>query len=90
MTPASLDWFVLKSYVNTIAPVRIERFTQNSVWINRRRQARAGSWGTYYPTWEEAHAVALERARLGVIHARNSLQVAEGKYGNVKGMKPLR
>lgn len=70
-----------------IETVEVERETDSSVWINGRRNAKTTSWDKYWDSWEEAHAYLLEKAERSLQSARRSLEMAQAKYGNIKGMK---
>ena len=74
-----------------IEPVQVERFTEQSVWIDGRRRARMsdgyGRIDGYFPTWAEARDALLEEAEGKVASIRLQLEQANGKLGNIRGMK---
>lgn len=51
------------------------------------RENKVSDYGSWYDTWEEAHAALLESAQSVVVHARRRLEEANGFLGNVKGMQ---
>lgn len=84
-----------------IKRVECVRETDSSVWIAKVvnklagvlgtaeiRHSKGGAYSGYHDTWAEAHAVLLERAEGEVLTARQSLQHAQDRLGNIKGMKP--
>jgi hypothetical protein len=73
--------------VTKITPVEVERESDSSLWINGRRSAKTSQHETYHDTWDQAHAHLMERANQNCESARYNLQTANGKLGNVKGMK---
>lgn len=80
-------WYRTWLAFNEIVPVEIERSTENSVWIKERRVQRTGSYQEYWPTWEEAHARLVKAAEDDLVQARLALQRAEGRLGNIRGMR---
>jgi len=74
-------------YGELIEPVEVERETASSVWINGRRNAKITDWRCYHDTWGEAKAYLLKLAESKLNSARRSLELAQGTYGNVKGLK---
>jgi hypothetical protein len=77
-----------------IEAVECVRETAQSVWIagthggGESRQAKVSGYICFHDTWELAHAYLLEKAERAVRHARENLEVANGKLGNIKGIKP--
>lgn len=80
-----LDWWVVKW--GRVTPVRIERFTDTSVWFNGRRHARTSTYERYYPTFVEAKQSIVEAAERNVLSLRRQLEQANGALGNAKGLK---
>lgn len=80
-----VTWFEVCGY--RILPVQIERSTASSVWIRGSRYSRTG-WRSYFPTWAEAHAHCVEKVEAELAAARRQLEYAQGRHGQVKGMKP--
>lgn len=83
----------------SIEPVACTRETDASVFIMRavrgirpseeeRRVAKRSEFEQYHNTWADARDYLLTRAESGVIAARRSLELAQAKLGNIKGMKP--
>lgn len=79
------SWWMV--WFGKIEPVQVERSTAHSVWVDGRKNARLTDWKSYFPTWAEAHAWLLEKAERRLNSARDELQLAQGQFGNVKGMK---
>lgn len=52
-----------------------------------RKQA---AYASYFKTWEEAHSSLMRKAEDRLHSARRQLELAQGVYGKVKGMKPPR
>lgn len=77
--------------VNKFAPmirmVEIERETAASVYIRGERCHKATENFQFCDTWEQAQAWLLEKARTQVILARRDLEIANARYGNVKGKR---
>jgi hypothetical protein len=82
-----------KTIFERIEVVEVERETADSVWVFRyggetaRRAAKQTCFECYYDSWEEAHAALMVEAERNLEAARQALARAQGKYGNVKGMK---
>ena len=74
----------------TIRAVRVLRETAHQVVLadctpGNARRAKAN---TYFPTWAEAHAHMLRMTQRELDAARVALARAQGRHGNVKGMRP--
>lgn len=82
----SETWYVAWHTFNTIEPVEIDRSTARYVWIGTARHARE-SYQSYFPTWEQAHSYLLKKAENDLVTARRGLEHAQGRLGNVKGMR---
>ncbi len=76
-----------QAYYNQIRIVKIERETDNSVWINKRRHSKKGDWSGYFDTWHGAKEFLLRLADEEVRKARRQLECCNSKYGNIKGLK---
>lgn len=77
-----------KTRWDKIEPVEVERETANCVWVKGRRAAKASSWDSYYDSWAEAHARLVVEQEEAVASLRRQLEAANGKLGQIKGMKP--
>jgi hypothetical protein len=53
-----------------------------------RKRLKISDSTCYFDTWEEAKALLMSRAESKVLAARRSLELANAKLGNIKGMKP--
>jgi hypothetical protein len=53
-----------------------------------QREAKLSEFAQYHDTWNAAHAYLIRKAEGDVDMARGRLEVARGKLGNIKGMKP--
>jgi hypothetical protein len=78
-------WFETCGY--RITPMEIDRYTGSSVWVRGSRCSRTG-WRSFFPTWAEAHAHLLAKAEAELVSARRQLEHAQGRHGQVKGMRP--
>jgi hypothetical protein len=72
---------------NRIEAVTVERETDTSVWIGTRRVAKMSTYDAYHDSWSAAHTFLLANAERGIDIARQDLEMANGKLGNIKGMK---
>jgi hypothetical protein len=72
---------------NRIEQVAVDRETKTSVFIGTTRCAKVGSYAAYHDSWDEAHAFLMSSAESEVGQARLRLETANGKLGNIKGMK---
>ncbi len=81
------DWFRPE-----ISEVEVIRETEKCVVTKNRgrerREQKESQRTKWCDTWEEAHAYLLARAEEHARQARLRLAEANGKLGNVKGMKP--
>jgi hypothetical protein len=84
---------------DSIKQIEIERETAQCVWLytnsidknnvrGTRRSAKRDSYAQYHDTWGDAHAFLIAKAEGNVAACRRSLESANGKLGNIKGMKP--
>lgn len=78
-------WFEV--WGDEITPRLVEKHTESNVWISGQRRGRI-SWRSYFPTWTEAHGFLLDSAEQDLNAARRALQIQQGRYGNIKGMRP--
>lgn len=78
-------WYEAK--FRNIDKVEVERATEQSVWIKGGRNARMTDWRSFFPTWDEAHAWLISGAEHEVSEARQTLQYANDRLGNIKGLK---
>jgi hypothetical protein len=78
-------WFEV--WGDKITTVLVEKHSDNSVWIFGQRRNRV-SWRSYFPTWEEAHRHLLDKAEAELKSAQLALQRQQGRYGQIKGMRP--
>ena len=73
--------------------VEVVKSTEKTVTIvdgrngRERRSAIKSEYGSYFRTWEEAHAHLLERAESKVVSIRSQLESANGYLGNIRGLK---
>lgn len=70
-----------------IKPILVDRETENSVFIGSTRNAKRSSFHNYFDTWGEAKAFLLKNAENEAVIARKRLEYANGKVGNIKGLK---
>lgn len=75
------------SYDARINHIEVESETEKSVWIKGRRRSKESGYERFHDTWEKAHAFLLDRETKNVEAIRRQLDYANGKLGNVKGMK---
>ena len=80
-----MDKYEVRSWGAGIRAVEIDRETESSVWVAGNRRKKEGA---FFNTWREAHDYLLSKAERSMEQARRSLEHAQGKYGNIKGMKP--
>ncbi len=93
-TPEPATWYEVEASkfgtTATIRPVRVLRETAQQIVLadctpSNARRAKADN---YFPTWEEAHKYLLTMTKSQLEAARRELARAQGRHGNVKGMKP--
>lgn len=75
-------------YNTDIEAVECDRETENSVWIKGSRRAKISEHETFHDTFEQAKDFLILRATRQLESARSTLQRAQDKLGNIKGMKP--
>lgn len=89
-------------YRTTLMNSKIEvvnciRETESSVFLagsdmrgkfKERREGKKTEWQQYHDTWSDAHSFLINRAEKEVLDARHRLEFANGRLGNIKGMKP--
>ena len=70
-----------------IIEINVLKETSHSVFFGNSRQAKKSEYTEYHDTWEEAHSALMQYAKQRVEHARRALELANSKFGNIKGMK---
>lgn len=78
------EYEVVKETEKTVTIKSVNSWSEKTVELREFKNARGHS---YHDTFEEAHALVLERAREKVAQAKNQFQRARDEYGNIKGMK---
>lgn len=87
-------WFKTTRHGREIEPVEVIKSTEATVtlaatrWYGERRARRISTYECFYPTWEAAHAALMDDAEKSVTYARLELDRAQGRLGNIKGLKP--
>jgi hypothetical protein len=71
-----MQWWEI-GYMDWPKPIEIERFTDDSVWINGRRNKRITSWAAYYPTIDEALGQMERRLKTTLDSAERTLNRAQ-------------
>ena len=83
---------ILKGYFE-ITEVDVIRETEKQVitrigWNGKeRREAKETEYYEYHDTWEAAHARLMDISERDINFARQKLDIARAKKGNVEGMK---
>lgn len=90
-------WFHASTYgTPQIKPVQVARATEHKVvvieqWFGRapveRKRDKTAAAEIFRPTWEECHAWLLDNAEARVKSMRLQLGAANGRLGNIKGMR---
>jgi hypothetical protein len=75
-------------WLDDIRPIKVQRSTDDSVWIAGRRRKRLCDSYAYFPTWDEAKSYLVEQAQQKVDSCRRQLEYYKGKLGNAEGKKP--
>lgn len=75
----------------TIEKKEIDRETEKSVfWTTKsgfkERSLKITPYHRWFDTWEEAHYLALTRAKTTMDSLRSQLETAEGRLKNIKNM----
>jgi hypothetical protein len=70
-----------------IESVEIDRETESSVFIGKNRNAKRSSYHNYFDTWDDAKAFLLKNAEDAAASIRRQLEVANGKLGNIRGLR---
>jgi hypothetical protein len=70
-----------------VAEVDVERETESSVWIDGSRTSKRSVHENYFDSWEEARDYLLTMAENDLMSARRKLELAQGRVGNIRGMK---
>ena len=90
-------WYKAGDYArNLIEPATVVKSTDKTVLIRAKswndrvyesRRAIVSGSHCFFRTWEEARAHLLAKAESEVDSLRRQLEAANGKLGNVRGMK---
>lgn len=70
-----------------ISAIDVERETDQSVWINGRRQAKASNYEAIYDSWTEARDALLHKAEHSLQSRQAQLQRAQDELEHIKGLK---
>ena len=70
-----------------IESVEVDRETDNSIFIGKNRNAKRSSYHNYFDTWDDAKAFLLKNAEDEAASCRRQLEVANGKLGNIRGLR---
>ena len=78
---------------NEIEAFEIVRETENQVILmldngRENRSNKVTDLTNWFDTWEEAHAFLVDQAQRDVDSLRMRLTQANGRLGQIKGMKP--
>lgn len=76
-----------KFVTKLIEPVEVDRITDKFIWVSGSQVSKSSEFAQYHETWEDAHAFLMVKARQKLDGARRQLELAQGHYDNVKGMK---
>lgn len=87
-------WYCITSYRSDIRPVEVVKETEKTVTLQetdwrglpRERRARKDGYDRFFPTWEEAHSVMLERSERKLTSAKEAVQAAEARLKEVKAL----
>lgn len=86
-------WYRTGGWSELIDRVEVERSTDACVFVKSahrkagERQAKRSEYYQYHETWAAAHAYLLDKAEKSLASALVRLQEAQGKLGNIKGIK---
>jgi len=80
-----IKYYTYSKYSSTIDKVDVHGETPSFVILKNGRKEKKD--GYYFDTWEEAHAHLLATAEGELTSARRHLATAQGRHGNIKGMK---
>lgn len=72
--------------IDKIIAIEVDRESEHSVWIGKRRHNKKSDYTNFFDTWKEAHALLLERANHKVEHAQRNLASAVKDAHDVMGM----
>lgn len=70
-----------------IQEVEVEKETDKSIWIDGNRESKNSDHAQYHDTWDDAKAFLLKKAEKKLNKARRFLELAQGEYGIIKGLK---
>jgi hypothetical protein len=78
--------YVTKDYSNKIIAIDVERETDESVWINGRRNAKITSWARYHNTFDDAKTYLIEKKERVITRAKEEIHQAESAIGTLRKM----
>lgn len=89
----SETWYAASGFdwSEPVQAVQVESYTAGFVVLQgekRRTKRVTEGYHCYFQTWKEARDHQLRKAEAGVQAARLLLQKAEGRLGNIKGLRP--
>ena len=75
-------------FCDSIRPVEVIKVTEKTITLASGKRRNREGWASFYPTWKDAHDGLIADLEKNVAQARRSLEYANSKLGNAKGMKP--
>lgn len=79
-----ITMYMTKMWYASIEEVKVERYTDNSVWIAGRRFGRFTRYERYFKTYMEAKQYLLETARRKETAARDQLSGIINRLEKIK------
>jgi hypothetical protein len=83
-------WWLNKSYISEPVAVKVERHTEQSVWIGGSRNAKKSDYSEYFQTWEEAKRSKVDRAARNVASLQRQLEEANKELERAMELVPPR
>lgn len=83
-------WYVTTSYGDQIEEVTVYKETTHCVWIKSWRGIRRTNkrgYDCYFPTWQEAKAFIVNKARKAVEDKKHALSLAEERLREIEALK---
>ncbi len=70
-----------------ILPIKAERETESSVWINGRRRLKQTDWDNHHDTWEHAQNYLITRETTKVTNCQSALDSAKARLSEIRKLE---
>lgn len=81
-----VTWYIVSA--DRIRTVEITKYTESSVWIGDRRQARLSSYENFFPDWQQARDFLMEKWQRRIENSEKTLEAQKRLLASIEAMTP--